>query len=456
MRLIIIHSPLYYIYVFLTFTSLVSSIDIDVTSTSSIKNALYLIQDGVLDYYQGTTYGGTVGMFVDPYYWWEAGAALGSLLDTWYFTKNTTYEDLIMAAMLHQTGDDNNYIPENQTYTEGNDDQGFWGILAIGAVERNFTNPASDEPQWLYIAQAVYNTMAARWDSDNCGGGLRWQIFTWNSGYDYKNTVANGCLMHIASRLARYTSNDSYAETAEKVWDWVTDIGYITSDYIVYDGGDISENCTDYVKYRWSYNYGLYLSACAYMYNYTEDSKWLTRVEGLLNASSIFFKDNIMYEVTCQNAKTCNNDERCFKAIFSRFLGLTSTMAPTTNSTIYEYLSTSAAAAAKTCNGGSDGHTCGMNWQNTTWDGYYGLGEEMSALEVIQNVLSGMYHAPYSASTGGSSNGSSDAGVESSSSSSQLTTYDVTIESKDKAGAGVLTAVGLIIWLAIIGWMVLP
>ena len=39
------------------------------------------------------------------------------------------------------------------------------------------------------------------------------------------------------------------------------------------------------------------------------------------------------------------------------------------------------------CSGGSDGVTCGQTWNSTTWDGKDGLGEQMSALAIIQNNL---------------------------------------------------------------------
>ena len=76
--------------------------------------------------------------------------------------------------MYHQAGENYNYIPSNQSMTEGNDDQGVWGMAIMEAVERNFTEPESHS--WLEMVQAVFNTMNARWDADNCGGGLRWQI----------------------------------------------------------------------------------------------------------------------------------------------------------------------------------------------------------------------------------------------------------------------------------------
>lgn len=186
-------------------TSKVTAVELDLDSFESLENATSLVAYGMMDYYTGDQYGKTIGMFSDPYYWWEAGGAWGCILDYWYYMDNDTYNDKFMAAMLHQTGDNHDYIPLNQSTTEGNDDQAFWGIAAMTAAERNFTNPPEGSPQWLYLAQAVFNTMALRWDADTCGGGLRWQIFVWNSGYDYKNSVSNGALFHMAARLARQT-----------------------------------------------------------------------------------------------------------------------------------------------------------------------------------------------------------------------------------------------------------
>ncbi len=322
----------------------------------------------------------------------------------------------------------------------------------MAATERNFTNPPSYDPQWLSLAQAVFNTMALRWDDDNCGGGLRWQIFTWNSGYDYKNSVSNGALFHMAARLARYTSNDSYTEWAEKVWDWMVDVNFISTStwWFVYDGASLTTNCTTVQKLQWTYNQGLMLAGCAYLYNYTENSVWLNRTENLLTGSQVFFKNNVMYEAACQNAGNCNNDQRSFKAIFSRFLGLTSVMAPTTYDKIHTYLEASANAAAQSCSGGTDGHTCGLNWSATGWDGYYGLGEQMSALEVIQNFLAPTRPAPYTASAGGTSTGNGAAGTFTVNGS---TTDTVVVETKDKAGAGVITVIFAGLLIAGSGWV---
>jgi mannan endo-1,6-alpha-mannosidase len=63
--------------------------------------------------------------------------------------------------MLFQVGDNADYMPANQTHSEGNDDQAFWGLAAMAAAEMNFPNPPPKSPQWLALAQAVFNEQVA-------------------------------------------------------------------------------------------------------------------------------------------------------------------------------------------------------------------------------------------------------------------------------------------------------
>lgn len=436
---------------------LAAAIDIDFTSNSSINTGLALIAKGLMDYYNGNDTGETPGMFSSPYYWWEAGAAWNSILDYWYYTGDDQYNDLLKSSLLYQVGDGWNYMPSNQTTTEGNDDQGFWGVTVMAAAEKNFTNPGDDQPQWLYLAQAVFNTMAARWDSTHCQGGLRWQIYTWNNGYNYKNTVSNGCLFMLAARLARFTGNESYTEWAGKVWDWVELHQFVkTSDdvYPVYDGGYIEDNCSDVVSLEWTYNSGLYMAGAAFMYNHTNETKWLDRAEKIWGRSKVFFMDNttIMYEAACQPTLKCNNDQRCFKGIYSRFLGLTCLMAPTLNEEIQNHLELTTPGVLQSCTGGSDGHTCGMAWSYSGWDGYYGMGEQMSALEALQNRLIWTKQGPLTSDTGASSSGNGSAGLDS---ATDLVQNTLSIQTKDKAGAAILTVILVGLFLLSAWWMII-
>jgi len=99
----------------------------------SYKSAARIAADGLMSYYIGNQSGQTIGTFPMPVYWWEAGAAWTGLIDYWYYTGDPTYNDVISAAMLAQTGPDDNYMPPNQTLTEGNDDHGFWGLCVMDA-----------------------------------------------------------------------------------------------------------------------------------------------------------------------------------------------------------------------------------------------------------------------------------------------------------------------------------
>ena len=109
--------------------------------------------------------------------------------DYWKLTGDTSYNDVITEGILHQTGDNRDFMPLNHTMSLGNDDQGFWGMTAMLAAENKFPNPPEDKAQWLALAQAVWTTQAAPQRHDeHCGGGLRWQIPFSNAGYNYKNS----------------------------------------------------------------------------------------------------------------------------------------------------------------------------------------------------------------------------------------------------------------------------
>ncbi len=154
------------------------------------------------------------------------------------------------------------------TMVQGNDDQDFWAFAAMSAAELNYPDPPAKSPSWLALAQAVFNLQVSRWDTKYCGGGLRWQIYAFNNGYDYKNTISNGGFFQLAARLARYTGNQTYADWAEKSYDWIIGTPLFTSQYLIYDGAQIEDNCTVAEKLQWTYNVGTFLMGAANMYNF--------------------------------------------------------------------------------------------------------------------------------------------------------------------------------------------
>jgi mannan endo-1,6-alpha-mannosidase len=123
-------------------------------------------------------------------------------------------------------------------------------------------------------------------------------------------------------------------------------------------------------------------------------------------------------------------------------MAATTKVAPWTADQILPLLASSAQAAALSCSGGNGSPTvCGTKWTTGAYDGVTGVGQQMSALEVIQSNLIKKVAGPVSNSTGGTSQGNPSAGTGS---SSTPVNAPGRITTKDKAGAGILTAIVLI------------
>ncbi|POS73223.1 glycosylhydrolase family 76-1, partial [Diaporthe helianthi] len=449
---------------FATILIQISNLRLILCPTASIKSVASDMAEDMMSFYTGNEPGQTPGLLPKPYYWWEGGALMGALIDYWYYTGDTRWNQVTQQGLLFQVGPDNDYMPPNQTMTEGNDDQGFWGMAVLSAAEYNFPNPPASGPQWLALAQNVFNSQAARWNTAQCGGGLRWQIFMWNNGYLYKNSISQACFFNMASRLALYTGNDTYAVWANRIWDWMVDVKFLHQDsYYIYDGAAVQTNCTEVVPYQWTYNAGAFLHGAAAMYNYTagndpvEGELWRSRVNGLLTGLKVFFIGHdydIMAEVACEGVQLCDNDEQSFKAYLARWMAATTKWAPWTYSTIKPLLEASAAAAATQCTGGGNGRMCGLRWANNSgkWDGTTGVGQQMAAMEVVLGTMIQNMGAPVTNSSGGTSPGIAGLGQPGAGQMNGLSTLELIrpISKADGAGAYLLT---VLVALSLLGAM---
>jgi mannan endo-1,6-alpha-mannosidase len=91
------------------------ALDLDVSSPDSIRSAASTLAHGLMNYYQNNktdTPAASIGTLPPPLYWWEAGAVWGSLIDYWAYTKDTSFNDVVMQAMMAQKGTGNDYLPE--------------------------------------------------------------------------------------------------------------------------------------------------------------------------------------------------------------------------------------------------------------------------------------------------------------------------------------------------------
>lgn len=170
---------------------LVHGIQLDTNDTSSIRSASNSLAFGVMSWYHNNATGTdptAVGTLPSPYYWWEAGAMWGGMVDYFAYTHDDSYVNSTTQALLAQVGPDNNYLPPAYHSSLGNDDQAFWAFACLSAAEYGYPiPPANSTTLWLDLAEAVFNTMWPRWNSATCNGGLRWQIYEDNQGWNYKN-----------------------------------------------------------------------------------------------------------------------------------------------------------------------------------------------------------------------------------------------------------------------------
>lgn len=268
----------------------------------------------------------------------------------------------------------------------------------MSALEYQFPEPEAAPAKYIDVVTACFDNIVSRWDETTCGGGLKWQIYPENSyGYNYKNSISNGAVFALGARLARYTGEQKYADWAVKLYDWTVKTGLISNDFAVFDGTDDKTNCDKVAdETEWTYNIGVYLHGAANMFDYTKgDDKWKKSTAGFLKHASVFFKPydnatNVMYERACETGETgrhCNLDQQSFKAYLSRFMAKTAILAPFTKDTVTTLLTKSAVGAAKACSGGDDGVSCGSKWYTGGWDGTTGVGQQLSALEVTQALL---------------------------------------------------------------------
>ncbi|KAM0420986.1 hypothetical protein ACHAPT_011229 [Fusarium lateritium] len=317
----------------------------------------------LISFYNGNETGQTPGLLPvftggrqkpDTYYWYQSGAFMSTYIDYWQLTGDETYNELVTQGILHQVGQNKDFIPANQTFNIANDDQAIWAMGALTAAEYGFPGPANDEPQWLDLAKAVFETQRLRWDAEvenkTCGGGLRWQIVPFNTGYDAKTAQANTLFLTLGARLARQTGNKTYAEYADKAWNWLYDIEFIDhKTWSVYDATGVGKNCSNIQKVRQSGAAGSLILGMAYMYNYTDGSEsWRSRLEPLMSSflDTYFKKDGRYYDSLCpvEGDEECPRDLITFKALTHRWLAVTSQIAPFTAETILKTLRKSAEA----------------------------------------------------------------------------------------------------------------
>lgn len=366
-----------------------------------------------------------IGILDSPYFWWNAGAMFDTLIKYWHLTGDDEYNGIVSQALLAQKGQNDDYLPANQSKSAGNDDQDVWALAALSAAEYGLPE---DGTSWVTLAEKAFNEQVLRWDASTCGGGLRWLIFSFQNGYNFKNSASNGHFFQLSSRLARYTGNSTYSDWASKIYDWTTSVGFIDPEFNVFDGADVTTNCSNINKAQFSFYAGLYVNGVANLYNITtgdEQAKWKTALDGLLNQTlSVFFPDGVAVEVACEPGSNCDVDMQSYKGLLAQNLVTTILLAPYTFGTVSHLLTSSAEAAAAAC----IDINCAFAWKSTETlaignlqgtnqtDPVADLGSQLSALSFVQGLLAKEAAPPATAGASDGDNATSSGTISPSSS----------------------------------------
>ncbi|EPS43567.1 hypothetical protein H072_2385 [Dactylellina haptotyla CBS 200.50] len=371
-------------------------ISIDLNSADSLKNAAKTVMKSMVKDYTGQQ-PFTAGLLPNGYGLFESGLFFNTILDYAAFTGDSSYNGLFEKDFFAQIGPNADFVPANKTEGVANDDVGYWALTAMTAAEYGAKPADSSSPAYLDLAKNVFNAFVSRWDTANCKGGLRWTIYNFQNGYDFKDTNSNGIFFELAARLGAQTGNKTYFDWATKVFDWtaktgLTDVEANPGTGVVYAGASVQDNCKDLDKTFYSAQHANYLLGCAVMFNATGSQTWLDRAILLTSYASVTYFGPQMYvddgtsqvviEQACEFEDKCNNDQKAGKSVLFRSLAGAMRLnkkGEIANSLTVQ-LNNSAKAAGKSC---QDNGNCGFKWSDLKYDPTKGtgFGEKMAAIE---------------------------------------------------------------------------
>jgi predicted alpha-1,6-mannanase (GH76 family) len=131
------------------------------------------------------------------------------------------------------------------------DDMGWMGIAALRLAD------LTGNARYRQAAAALWRHVREYGWNDAAGGGIAWQ----KRQLHYKNTPSNGPFIILGARLYQRTGEAEYLEWASRAFDWL-DGTLRRPDGFVDDG--INRNDDGRIDaWKFSYNQGLYIGACA-------------------------------------------------------------------------------------------------------------------------------------------------------------------------------------------------
>jgi len=245
-----------------------------------------------------------------PSSWWNSAATLTTLIDhgdpayDWVIARTFDQNKGVFAAGVRSTD-----AIEGNFVSRAIDDSAWWGLAWIAAYDR------TGQQRYLAMATTIANYVQQYWDTGTCGGGV-W----WNRERTYKNAVTAGLYLRLVASVHNRTSGDTvWLQRARTAATWYLNSGMINSAGLVNDG--LTGDCRNNGQTVWTYNQGLAIGGLVEAWRATGDTTLLDAARRLGDAALTgLSRDGVLTESCDTGQNTCDDNQKQFKGIFSRYL----------------------------------------------------------------------------------------------------------------------------------------
>ena len=246
-----------------------------------------------------------------PSSWWNSAAALTALIDhgdreyDWVIARTFDQNKGTFAA--GQRGSD---PIEGNFVSRAVDDSAWWGLAWVAAYDR------TGDQRYLTMATTIASYVQQYWDTGTCGGGV-W----WDRERTYKNAVTSGLYLRLAASIHRRTPGDTvWLQRTRTAATWYLNSGLINSANLVNDG--LTSDCRNNGQTVWTYNQGLAVGGLVEAWRATGDTTLLDAARRLGDAAITggLTRNGILTESCDIGQSTCDDNQKQFKGIFSRYL----------------------------------------------------------------------------------------------------------------------------------------
>ncbi|HEX3782098.1 MAG TPA: glycoside hydrolase family 76 protein [Pseudonocardiaceae bacterium] len=251
-----------------------------------------------------------------PSSWWNSASALTSLIDYLRASGSTEYDWVIAQTftvnrVAFPAGARGTDPIQGDFISDAIDDSQWWALAWIDAYD------LTGDSTYLNEAVTIADYVSQYWDPSTCGGGV-W----WSSAKTYKNAITNALYIRLTAALHNRTPGDTlWLGRAQIAWNWFMGSGMVDSAGLVNDG--LTSSCANNGQTVWTYNQGMLIGAAVELWRATGDSTVLATARRLADAAiaSPLVVSGVLTE-SCDAANaTCDDDQKQFKGIFTRYLG---------------------------------------------------------------------------------------------------------------------------------------